>query len=544
MEKGSGAVRQAWIGVCVLVLVSTCQLYGEVSDAAAMASDPAVSAENTAQAAQADPFTAAQTARTASAAQVSAAPQPADQASAGKSASESEKLKIDLSAADKGIYEMDPDELPISSMQYRQMQTASPWFHAFIPGDHPEYLTRNWFGARDKLAEKGITAAGSYVADFLGNPIGGRVKGFRYDSSTGADLNIDFGKLCKLKGTQFHISGIWRAGKNLSSDCIGNQFTASSIYGSEVVRLYSMFLEQSLFDDRIDIRVGRLGAGDDFASSPIYWYYVNNAIDGNPISVPIDVPFPTYPWATWGTIARINLTKRIYSKSGVYNGDPSVPRDTAHGMDFTLRLDRGVFYAEEIGYRLNQLKDDKGMPGNYRWGGYYHSGRNFKDNYYDAEYSSYALTGGRIKEHGGNYGMYMHMDQMVYRPDGPGTDRGLTIFNVVTMAPARFTQFPIFFDGGLAYKGLIPKRGQDVAAFGYAWGQWSDYIADRERDMKDILGIDVWPQSYEMMMELTYKAQVTPCAFLQPDIQYIIHPMGRSRSRNAVVIGFRVGVNF
>jgi len=522
MRFAGSAGKQVFVagGVLVLVLIAAC-VYADPGEGTPRPAEAAAAAEESAP----------------PAVRTSAAQQ--DEASSG-----SEKLKVDVAAADKGIYTADPDKLPISSMSYRHFQTASPWFHRFLPGHDRKYLTGDWFGVRDTLAGKGITATGSYVADFLGNPIGGRVKGFRYDSSTGADLNIDFGKLCSLKGTQFHISGIWRAGRNLSADCIVNQFTASSIYGSEQVRLYSMFFEQSLFDDRVDIRIGRLGAGDDFASSPVYWYYVNNAIDGNPISVPIDVPFATYPTATWGTIARINLTKRIYSKTGFYNGNPSVGRLAAHGMDFSLNLNEGVFYAEELGYKHNQEKGDKGMPGNYRVGGYYHSGRSFMDNYHDVDRSSYILTDRPVRQHSGNYGMYMHADQMIYREGGAGSDQGLTLFNVVTMAPARITQFPIFFDGGLVYKGLIPRRDQDIAAFGYAWGQWSEYIADRERDQKDVLGVDVWPQSYEMMFEVTYKAQVTPCFFLQPDMQYIIHPMGRSRARNAVVLGVRVGVNF
>ncbi|HRZ87091.1 MAG TPA: carbohydrate porin, partial [bacterium] len=438
----------------------------------------------------------------------------------------------------------DPDTMPISEVHYNQLQKASPWFHSFLPGHDREYLTGNWFGLRDRLAEKGITVSSSYVADVLGNPIGGRVKGTRYDSSLGADLNVDLGKLIDLKGTQFHISGIWRAGRSLSHDCIDNQFTASSIYGSEQVRLYSLYIEQALFGDRVDIKIGRLGAGDDFASSPVYWLYVNNAIDGNPISVPINVPFATYPTATWGVCTKIKLTDRILSKTGFYNGDPAVGRDAAHGMDFTLRLHRGVFYAQEFSYLNNQLKGDTGMPGNYKVGGYYHSGRSFVDNYQDTEGGSYTLSRRLPGEHSGDYGMYLHADQMVYREGGPGEDEGLTLFECVTLAPARITQFPFFFDAGLSYKGLLPKRNMDMTALGFAYGQWSEYISDREEEARDILGQDIQPQYYEIMLDLSYKIQVTPCFFIQPDTQYIIHPKGRSKADNAYVVGVRVGVNF
>ena len=49
---------------------------------------------------------------------------------------------------------------------------------------------------------------------------------------------------------------------------------------------------------------------------------------------------------------------------------------------------------------------------------------------------------------------------------------------------------------------------------------------------------------YEAVLELTYRAQITPWFALQPDVQWIIHPGGSTAIDNALVIGLRAAVSF
>jgi porin len=51
-----------------------------------------------------------------------------------------------------------------------------------------------------------------------------------------------------------------------------------------------------LWEDKISVKIGRFATGDDFASSPIYWLYMNNGIDGNPQALPVNTQFSAYPW--------------------------------------------------------------------------------------------------------------------------------------------------------------------------------------------------------------------------------------------------------
>src|SRR5262245_34467203 len=146
-----------------------------------------------------------------------------------------------------------------------------------------KHLTGNWGGLRNQLESAGVALTATYTTDLLGNPVGGNTQGFRYTGDTAVDIHVDLEKLWGLQGMLLDISGSWRSGENLSAKNIGNTFTVSQIFGGETVRLYAMALEwPSLFDNRVDIRAGRIGAGDDFLASPLYTAFVNFAFDGNP----------------------------------------------------------------------------------------------------------------------------------------------------------------------------------------------------------------------------------------------------------------------
>lgn len=400
------------------------------------------------------------------------------------------------------------------------------------------YFFGDWKGSRQKLAEQGIDIVSTYVIDLLTNVVGGlREHRFRYDSSLGLDINADLEKIYGLKGLQFHISGLYRQGKNLAGD-IGNRFPPSSIYGSEQLRLYNLYLEQAMFRDRLSLKVGRLGTGDDFAQSPLYWTFLTNSIDGCPISLPINFFFTVYPTATWGARLKASPVSAFTWKGGIYHQDSAVGRNQAHGADFTWRKNKGLLFIQEFSFLPNQYKEAKGLPGNYKLGIFYSTGR-FKDLFQDTNGNSYALTSLPQKERYGNYGLYFHADQLLYREPNASGDQGFTPFFVLVLQPSNVNELPLFLDSGLTYKGLIPGRDQDVTGIGFAYGKWSRQLNKYQNDSGNT------PQKYEMVVETTYKIALNQWLYVQPDIQYIINLKGGNQNtEDALVTGARVGVTF
>ncbi len=119
---------------------------------------------------------------------------------------------------------------------------------------------------------------------------------------------------------------------------------------------------------------------------------------------------------------------------------------------------------------------------------------------------------------------------MVYREGAPGTDEGLSLFGAFIYAPLqRINTLPYFASVGANYRGLLPSRGKDTASFAVYYGGFS----------RDLPG-----QTYELVLEWTYAIAVAPWLTVQPDVQYIVNPGGRSSTGNALVVGAQLLVQF
>lgn len=373
---------------------------------------------------------------------------------------------------------------------------------------------------REKLARKGITVLSSFVTDMMGNPIGGKARGFAYAGSYGLSIDVDLSHL-GLKGLDLFGSAVWRTGTNLSQRKIDNQFPVAQVFGSQTVKLNELYFIQKLFDKRFAFKAGRLNAGNDFFASPLYWYFVNNGFDGNPISIFFNVPFTAYPNATWGAYMMLKPFKRLVSKFAVYNANSKIKKNKYHGVNFTFESTNGVIWISEWCYLVNQEKGDRGMPGNYKLGYFYLTGSESK------------FRGGRKK---GDPCYYLLFDQMIYRRGGPGSKEGLTPFISLIFAPKDRNLFPLFFNCGLCFKGPFSSRPNDALNIGYIYGKYSSDQAKVQSSQ----GLE--PQNFETVFELNYWVQINSSFYIAPDFQYILHPKGR-HTPNAYVFGAQIGID-
>ncbi len=308
------------------------------------------------------------------------------------------------------------------------------------------------------------------------------------------------------------------------------------VFGGQTYKLVDLYFQQSLWEDRFNCRLGRIAMGDEFLSSPLYWNYVNNGFDGNPVAIFKNVPGVTaYPNATWGIRARVRPVKEVYLMAGLFNNDPDVSESKNHGVDFSMR--GPCFVIAETGYLRNREKGSGGLPGNYKFGAYYHNG-DYDDLYRDGAGNSYVLSGNAPQTHHGNWGFYILLDQMIYREGGSDSEQGLTPFVSLLFAPDKdINPLPFFMNGGLVYKGSIPGRDRDIAAFGVIYGGFSDDLERYQEDAK------VGVQRFELVLELNYNVEIVRWLHLIPDIQYVINPGGTGDISDALVLGFQLALN-
>ncbi len=384
------------------------------------------------------------------------------------------------------------------------------------------YKTNKWLPNEYKMAL-------DYKADILGNAVGGIKRAIEYDHSIGFDFQADLNKLIKWKGWSFDISAVARTGQNLSANDIGNTFNASSLYGSEELRLYGLTLNNTHKFNQIkgNFKIGRVSAGDDFNRSDLYWLIINNAIDGNPISVFSSSAFSSYPGAVWGTVYNMKFTKdallpkNSYFRIGAYDSDTTISQPGSYGINFSLAFKNGLFIPVELGYNIDDDIDTiYNMPGSYRAG------------FYDS--TGYTGDSTYLRKTHNNWGAYLQFDQMVYRETFPDL-QGLRLFGGVNWQPAEYNKIPLFLFGGFIYKGIVVDRDEDETSFGFSYGRWSWDINKT-----------VNPKEYEMMFDISYKFHFNDWLYVQPDFQYIICPVNEAGTRieNSMVFGGRVGMIF
>ena len=406
-------------------------------------------------------------------------------------------------------------------------------FQLVLPQGH---VFGDWAGSRTWLEERGITPTLTFVMDALGNPTGGFQQGFREASNLGLDVRFDLQKLFGLAGGSFLISFSERFGSSLSREDIGNVFTVQQVFGGQTYRLVDVAYQQQLFDDRVELRVGRIAAGDDFLVSPYNYVFVQNGVDGNPVGIFFNAPGMTaYPNGTWGALVKVKPTERMYMMGGLYNGDVSIRANKHHGADWSM--DGPLFAIGEAGYQINGLPGDRGLLGNYKAGFWY-------DDHQYVDFNTVAR--GRTPDvPRGNWGFYGLFDQVLVRFGGPGSNRGFGITGSVLVSPDQSVSvMPFFGTAGLVARGVFASRPTDVVGLGVVHGRFSDDLQDsqrRARQSDPTVGI----QRYETALELTYRFRfLKDSVYFAPDLQYIIRPGGTGQIANAFVIGFEAGINF
>jgi porin len=424
------------------------------------------------------------------------------------------------------------------------------------------YATMNWFGFRDMLATNGLDISFNYASDIAGNVTGGKSQGMSYCDNFTLDLEFHSEQLLGYKGGTLSVIMLNRDGNNLSQMNIGNQFTVQQLYGGSTAIFYSLAYDQHFFDDKVSFKFGRMAAGDDFSSSPLYWLYMNNGIDGNPQALPVNAKFTAYPWASWAARLRAKVTSTTEAMVGVYQVTPQVWRASMHGFNWNMNPQDGVMLIGQYGWAPEFFKpaasttpatsdgkstvaadgkatfaadgksfapaadslDPKGLPGHYWMGGYYSTWT----------YPQFNSTQGQT----GAYGLYWHFDQMLYRMN-PFKDTGLTAWSAFILSPQQNTaKIPFQYNGGLVYTGMIPFRPQDLTIFGVIYGNFSSNYAQANQATAGGYA------TYELVYELGYRINMTKFAYIQPDAQWIINPAGTGTIQNALVLGAQIGVTF
>ena len=277
--------------------------------------------------------------------------------------------------------------------RHRPESAASPAARASAAPAGPPHLFGDWGGLRTDLGNYGINLDLDYTTESAGNVAGGLRQGVDYAHQIGLQLDVDWEKLADIPGFSTHMVVVNRAGRNLSSDYIGdNVLQAQEIFGAGfdmAVHDVWFYGEEKLFDGRVDAVFGRVFPGMDFAASPLYCDFMTLTICGHPRALTAEQGFIDWPQNTWGGRVRVRPTAETYVMSGIYASQP-FPGGGRSGFDWSTNQITGAFYATELGWEPVFGRDR--LSGHYKVGVGYDTS-NFPNQFSDMNGNAFVLSG-------------------------------------------------------------------------------------------------------------------------------------------------------
>jgi porin len=409
---------------------------------------------------------------------------------------------------------------------------------------------------RTQLVDAGVTFGLQEQSEVWGNLKGGLRRGATYDGLTTASLLLDLDKLVGWSGATFFVNAFQIHGRGPSGNLVGNIQLVSNIEATRGTKLYDLWLEQNLLSSRLNIRIGQEGANDEMMIIDDSAIFLNSSF-GFPALPATDLPSggPNYPIATPFVRVKYHASDAITLVVAAFNGDPAPPgtgdpqqRD-AGGTAF--RLNDHALLIAELWYSSNKAPDATGLPGTFKLGAWFHSGR-FADPLYDDQGLSLAnpASNGVPRQHEHDFALYGIADQTIWRKDGKN-DHSVALFLQVMGAPDDRNLSNLFVEAGMNWKAPITGRDKDV--FGLAVSYEGIGAAARRfsNDLVFFSGSGTPYNRNETVVEATYAYQVTPWWTLQPDAQYVINPGAgiptRASSKplqDAFIIGVRATITF
>lgn len=442
-----------------------------------------------------------------------------------------------------------PSESPIEERPGRPPLTVGGELLSAFQTD----LLRDFHTARQQIKDLGIAISLHERSEVWADISGGGHRSVSYNGITVAKLDLDLAQLIGWSGGEFYTSAFDSHGHGPSRSFVGNQQLISNIEAAPSVKLYDLWLDQTLLDKKLSIRVGQEGANDEMMVTAYGGLFLNSSF-GFPGMPASDLPSggPNYPLATPFARALYTASDQITLIGGVYNGNPAPlgPGDPQlrdrNGTAFVF--DEHMLGFGELWYSPN-AKASANLPTTYKIGAWY-SSDNFNDQRFDNIGSLLASPGstGKPRNHVGDWGIYGIVDQMVWQQSA-AKDRGIGVFLQLMGGPSDRNLSNFFAEGGMNWFGPFYRRPNDIVGLAVSYLGISPVARAFSSDLVAFGRAASTYRSNETVIEATYAAPVTDWLTLQPDIQYVLNPnagipnnFANTPLPNALVIGMRATI--
>lgn len=285
--------------------------------------------------------------------------------------------------------------------------------------------------------------------------------------------------------------------------------------------LYQLWWRQSLFDERLFVRVGKSVPTLDFTNvvapiptknEPFHVSSISSLIYTpifvNPTTVGV---MPGYYDSAWGVTLNIIPHEDIYVNWGIYDG--SLASGFTTGDHAFPQFNGTYFMAAEIGGDWH-FSDERYL-GRAAFGGWQQTGN---------------LTGGGVTEDGA-YGFYGYASQTVWYDQAENSPTGGGVIAFFQWGANVSQTLPMngFLGAGATAFNLVPSRPNDTFGVGAAYS-W--------------LNPNSFQRDHELLLQTYYQVQVTDFLYAQPVLSYVPQPGASPNYSDAWTFSFRLTALF
>ncbi|MCP4413855.1 MAG: carbohydrate porin [Gammaproteobacteria bacterium] len=372
------------------------------------------------------------------------------------------------------------------------------------------------FKQREISVDNGLSLEMVFTGDFVTNHSGGLKRGGSYLSNTDITVELDTEAAGLWKNGTFFTYILSHEGATPTEDYIGDLQTADNFESEDGTKLYELWYEHSfdIMGTKLSLLAGLHDLNGEFGVSEYGLLFVQSSFGFN-AEISNNIAVANFPVAALGFRVKWDVTDNFYLMSEISDGDPG---KNDCGLHPSLSSKEGFVLFNELVYHYGDVVDSKTMPGTYKLGWWYHSDE--FDDVRDTDENGDAI------EHSDNYGIYFIADQMLLPGEG---NTGLGAFLQIGGVPDDRNLVSFYVGGGIHYKGIIPGREEDILGLAFAYAEISE--DQRRADNAE----SYVTNDHETVVELTYKAQVSPWLAIQPGVQYITNPGAVDEYDNAVV---------
>ncbi|MHB8286068.1 MAG: carbohydrate porin, partial [Caulobacteraceae bacterium] len=314
----------------------------------------------------------------------------------------------------------------------------------------------DWAAWKAGLDKQGIDFALSYRSEDLSAVSGVPSRTPVHAGQLSLVSQFDMDKLVGWQGAAITASFSYRDGDTINTARnVDALLGPQEIYGrGHDFRMSQFWLDQKLFKDRIELRIGRLSPGEDFQATECS--FTNLSFCANQPGNHVADVWYTWPISQWGAAVKFNFDATKYFKVGAYQVNP---RNLESNFFTVLSPDGGTGALTPFEFGWTPKWAD-GRIGEYKLGGWYSSAPR-SDLYLDVDRNPAALTGLGFLQRSGSYGAFASIVQQLTRGDASNAKSGLRLVVKGSLADRATSTVDQTFATTLVYTGPIKVRPND-----------------------------------------------------------------------------------